>query len=355
VDALTQELAALRGEEVRGLVTTVTGDSPLNLNAIHQLAPGDTKGSVQRFFDYWRPDAGVVIDAPDRPELITRARASGLPMFLAASARGRIAPDGKISYLSASLMENFDKILLPSAAEAQAFHNAGLVRNRIQITGPLSDTLLAPPCDTDRLDDLFTKLAGRPIWLAARVSVDEVALVEAAQRRTIRAAHRLMLLIIPRDASDGPRIADALAAKGWRTALLSRGEEPDENIQVFIADAPEDEGLWYRLAPTTYLGGSFDPTSVTTDPFLPATLGSAVIHGPHAGGSAARLDRLRAADATLPVASPDGLGEAVFQLLSPDKAARLAHAGWTVTTESAQVVERLVGLIDTALDAKGKD
>ena len=48
--------------------------------------------------------------------------------------------------------------------------------------------------------------------------------------------------------------------------------------------------------------------------------------------------------------TPDDLGETVYALLSPDKAAALAHAGWLSTTESAHAVEMLAARIDEALE-----
>ena len=121
---------------------------------------------------------------------------------------------------------------------------------------------------------------------------------------------------------------------------------------MYIADTPDDIGLWYRLAPMTYLGGSFDKSAPTSDAFEPASLGSAVLHGPEVGGSVPRIQKLQSADASLLVPSPDGLGDAVFSLLSPDKAAKLAHEGWKVTTEAAPAVEALATLIHETLDAE---
>ncbi|MEM9970914.1 MAG: 3-deoxy-D-manno-octulosonic acid transferase, partial [Pseudomonadota bacterium] len=63
-------------------------------------------------------------------------------------------------------------------------------------------------------------------------------------------------------------------------------------------------------------------------------------------------ERLIAAGATMELADVANLGEEIFGLLSPEKTAALAHAGWSVTTESAYVVEKLAALIDTALDKR---
>jgi len=351
VAALCQEFARLRGEPVFALVTSIENAAAAPSVAIHQLVPGETSGSVARFLDHWSPDAAVVIGPPDRPVLIAEAAARGIPLFLTSSYRGQVAPGGRLSLLSSSLLEHFTRFLASSAAEAQALYGGNIEQDRVLVTGPLSDTALALPCNQAELDDIGKMLAGRPIWLAAHVTSSEIVSVEAAQRRTIRAAHRLLLIVVPRVPDDGPALSAALEAQGWRTALRSKGEEPEENIQVYVADTKDEMGLWYRLAPITFLGGTFDKDAVASDPFEPASLGSAVVHGPKVGSSSYRFARLRAANATAELASPDELGDMIFSLLAPDKAAILAHAGWSLTSESAHVVEKLAELIEAELNA----
>ncbi|MGI9390207.1 MAG: 3-deoxy-D-manno-octulosonic acid transferase [Boseongicola sp.] len=349
VVALCQELARLHGQTVNALVTSTENAAATASFAVHQIVPGETSGSVSRFLDHWTPDLAIFIGPPDRPTLITETAAREIPMFLAASRRGQVAPGGRLSLLSSSLLEHFDRFLASSAAEAQALYGANIEKDCVLVTGPLSDTALALPCNQAELSDIGNILAGRPIWLAAHVTSNEIAAVEAAQRRTIRAAHRLLLIVVPRVPGDGPAMSSAFEVQGWRTALRSKGEEPDETIQVYVADTVDEMGLWYRLAPITFLGGTFDGNAVASDPFEPASLGSVVVHGPNFGNNPIRFDRLRAANASAELKSPEDLGDMIFSLLAPDKAATLAHAGWSVTSESAHVVEKLAELIDSEL------
>ena len=349
VSALCQECERLRDEPVNALVTSVRSAQALAPFVINQLAPGETSGSVSRFLDHWTPDIAVIVGPPERPVLISKAAERNIPLFLVASHRGQIAPGGRLSFLSSSLFEHFTRFLASSAAEAEVLLDAGIKQDRVVVTGPLSDTAVALACNQAELDDLGKTLVARPVWLAANVAPHEMAAIESAQRRTIRAAHRLLLIVVPREPSDGPSIAADLDAQGWRTALRSIGEEPEENIQVYVADTEEELGLWYRLAPITYLGGTFDDDAPSPDPFGPASLGSVVVHGPNVGRNISRLARLKEANATAELSSLDDLGEMVFNLLAPDKAAMLAHAGWSVTSESAHVVEKLAEMIDAEL------
>ncbi len=351
--ALTQELAKLRGEPVYGLLTSSEPEAPpdaVTSAAIHQLAPGETSGSVSRFLDHWQPDIGVFLGAPDRPNLIADASARGIPMILAASKRGQLTHNGRVGHLAGSLLSYFDYFLAPSAADLNAFRSLDVPAEKIQVTGPLSDTAMALTCDEDELSDLSAATAGRPIWLAARLAADEIDFVEKAQRRTIRAAHRLLLIVVPDNLGEAESLAKKFDAKGWRTALRTDMTGRLDDVQVLIADTEDEMGLWYRLAPICYLGGTFDPARNATDPFEPAALGSAVVHGPNTNGAEARYEMLKASNATVALSDVSELGETIFSLLAPDRAASLAHIGWSITSESAHVVEKLAEIIDVELD-----
>jgi 3-deoxy-D-manno-octulosonic-acid transferase len=80
--------------------------------------------------------------------------------------------------------------------------------------------------------------------------------VIAAQRLASRSAHRLLLILAPRTAEDAAPLARDLAQAGLRLSSRAEGEEPEEATQVFLADGPAEMGLWLRLAPLAFLGGT---------------------------------------------------------------------------------------------------
>ncbi len=349
--SLAKELSFLRETPVHCLVTTGT-DAPLvplvSKSTIHQLTPIETQGSIERFLDHWRPDVGVFLGDVDAPRLVNAASARDVPLFLTAIERGTVRK-------FPSYLDKFQTCLAGSAAEANVLreHLKDSDTN-VEITGPFTDTVHAPTCNEAECDTLGKLLGGRPVWLAAGVRPEEVEMIEVANRRAFRAAHRMLLILVPTDLDAVAEMRDALDANGWRTSLRSEGGEPDPDIQIYIADTEDELGLWYRLAPTSFMGGSFTPGSEVIDPYEPAALGSAVLHGAHLGDAAPRFKRLAAAGACMAVNDGETLGEAVQTLLAPDRAASLAQAGWSVTTESAGVVERLAELIDLALEQAGK-
>lgn len=349
VVSLAKELTFLREDTVHCLVTTETEASlvpSVAENVIHQLTPVETKGSIERFLDHWQPDVAVFLGDVDAPKLVDAASARGVPLFLTASERGKVRKFP--GYLA-----KFQTCLAGSAAEARVLRkDLGDAPDKVEITGPFTDTVHAMSCNEAECDDLAKLLGGRPVWLAAGVQPGELPMIETANRRAFRAAHRMLLILVPANLDDVADMRADLDAGGWRTALRSEGGEPDPDIQVYIADTEDELGLWYRLAPTCFMGGSFTPGAAVTDPYDAAALGSAVLHGPHLGDVVPRFDRLTQAGGCMDVTDGDTLGEAVQTLLAPDRAASLAQAGWSVTTESAGMVERLAELIDVALEQR---
>jgi 3-deoxy-D-manno-octulosonic-acid transferase len=348
--AIAQDLSRRLGEPVHTLVTTVRDEAlcpGVAAQAIHQIAPVETGGSIQRFLDHWRPDFGVVVGTPARPKLIGAAAQRGIPLFHAFADR---KPEARLpGYLDA-----FHTCLAPSAAVANALrsHFKSDYGPVVEIAGPLSDTVYALPCNASDADDIAARLGGRPVWLAAEVLPGEIPMVESAHRKAYRSAHRLLLVVVPRSSGDGAAAAAQFEAAGWQVGLRSALAEPEPDIQVYVADSEGELGLWYRLAPVSFMGGTFQPAGVPADPYAPAALGSAVLHGPFTGDSPWRYERLDGQNASVLVRNAVDLGEAIIALLAPDKAASLAQGGWAATTESAHVVERLAEIMEEIVDAR---
>jgi 3-deoxy-D-manno-octulosonic-acid transferase len=159
-----------------------------------------------------------------------------------------------------------------------------------------------------------------------------------------------MLLILATDSSaQALALNDRMTREGWIVGQRSRDEEPDPEVQLYIADAEGELGLWYRLAPVTYMGGTLFQDGAGRNPFEPAALGSAIIHGPHTSPYPDAYGRLHAADAARLVNTPAELSDAVSDLIAPDKAAVLAHNAWSVSSGGAEVAERVVRRISAAL------
>lgn len=322
---------------------------------IIQLAlPPDGPASARALLGHWRPDVGFFCSSALPPALIAEAGRRGVPLGLFADTPPEAGlPDFALSgRLSQALLRHFDRVFLGGEKYAVHFRRLGLPPHRMELTGPLSEGPHALPCNEAERETMAATLAGRPTWLAMEITTAETPIVLAAQAEAARKAHRLLLILVPDDPARGPALAAELRAEDWRVALRSDNEDPSDDTQVYIADLEGERGLWFRLAPISFLGQSHG-RGTPPDPFEPAALGSAILHGPYTGAQSHRFGQLTRASASRSVEDARSLGAALIELLSPEQAAAMAHAAWDVTSRGAEATDQVVRwMLDTLDEAE---
>jgi 3-deoxy-D-manno-octulosonic-acid transferase len=323
--------------------------------AVVQPDPEDLPRSAQDFLDHWRPDIAVFAGAELRPAMLHECAARKLPCLMLAALPPRLMPgrEGWYPGLLKTALQAFHRLFLQDEATLRAFRKAGAEPGQIVVVGRLAEASAAlPHVESDRAA-LAGLLPARPIWLAADVTDAELPLVLQAHARVLQMAHRLLLILVPQDAALAPALARKLEADhDWRVALRRAEQDPAPETEVLIADAPE-YGLWYRLAPVTFLGGSLEGEGALRNPMEPAALGSAILCGPRPGEFGAAFARLGAARAARMVASGSDLAEALSDLISPDRAARQAAAAWAVASEGSEATEQLLDALRAIMDGEG--
>lgn len=314
--------------------------------------PEEQHDHIQSFLSHWQPDLCLWTGGALRPALIHAASERGVAMFLVNADEGafdalrlRWLPD-----LTRSTLGAFDAVFARNEAAGQRLIRLGLRPEALSVTGALQEGGSALPCDETTRDDLAAALLGRPIWLAANLHPDELPVITEAHRSAMRLAHRMLLVIVPDTLDHGDSFASALDDEGWRVVRWSDGGFPTETTQVLLADTPGEMGLWFRIAPVSFMGCSLVAGQGGRDPYGPAALGSAILYGPNVGRFLGAYSRLAGAGAARIVRDVGTLSAAVTRLTAPDQAATMAHAAWEVTSAGAEVTDRLLDLIQDALE-----
>jgi 3-deoxy-D-manno-octulosonic-acid transferase len=323
--------------------------SGLPARVFHQYVPHEASSPVAAFLDHWRPDIGLWAGLTLRPALIIEAAERGTAMALIDATSGQINPRNW-ARLIVSTLRAFDRVLATDERARDALIEAGAEETMVEIAGPLQEDARALPCNLAERNSIGEVLSTRPVWLAVAVTEGEEEAVIAAHRRAVRLAHRLMLILVPQNPARGPALAQKLSDEGFDVALRSGTGEPERSTDIFVADSEGDLGLWYRLAPLTFMGGTLDTAgSGGRSPLEAAALGSAILHGPGTGPHASTYARFTEAAAARLVTGAAELGEALSELLSPDKAAGMASAAWRVSTGGAELTERVIALVGETL------
>lgn len=320
---------------------------------IWQPAPNDTSADSRAVLDHWKPDLIAFSEGELRPALLHEAHERRIPVALVDTRtptilRGR---EGWWPGLQRGLLGSFSAVLTVDQTSARALRRAGADGKIVQVTGRMEYPSAVLPCPEKERSAMAQLLHTRPVWFAAGLPEGEEAAVIAAHRSAMKLAHRLLLIVSPQDPARVAGLAEQMEqVEGWTVACRSQQEEPDADVQVLIAEPNADFGLWYRLAPITYIGGGLTEAGISRDPMEAAALGSAIIHGPRGGLFGATLGRLAAGSATSLIADERTLAVSLGELLSPDRAARLAQMAWAVESDGAEATDRTVAALCKILD-----
>lgn len=319
------------------------------------ILPSDHPSTAQEFLAHWSPDLCLWAGADLLPSLIGTASESGVPMLLLdiddtdfPFRTRRWLPDPARSSLNC-----FDAILANSEAAAARLRKLGVSQPKISVNAPLRASATPPSCSDEELNDVTRDIASRPVWLAAHLRAEEFDTVLAAHRTALRLVHRLLLIVVIDDSADAEDLKTKLTDLGLYNVDWDTGGVIEDVTQVVFSRDQDNLGLWYRVAPLTFMGGSLTPHATESNPLEPAALGSAVLYGEHVQTHAESYARLAAAGAARNVRDGDGMGSAVLQLIAPDHAAAMALAGWEVVTEHARMTDILVDTIQDFLDLRG--
>jgi 3-deoxy-D-manno-octulosonic-acid transferase len=356
---LVERIAAAR-DRVSLLITLVDRPDPeiaeqAQAKAILlERAPSEHPEATAAFLAHWRPDLCIWTWGGIRPNLVQQTLATGCPTALIdADTRGF---DGRrdrwLPEVSRTLLSEFSAVMVRSAAAMQRLVALGLAENRLTLTPPLQAGGKALGCEDSDLAEMSSMLGGRPVWLATGVQEEEVMAVLSAHRQALRLSHRLLLILHPASTTLAERIRQKAVEDGFRLCAWYEGGVPDDNTQILLADDARDLGLFFRVAPVSFLGSSLAAGYGGQNPFEAAALGSAVLYGPNVRRYLPFYTRLANAGAARIVNDAQTLGTAVIRLISPDQAAAMAHAGWDVISEGADVIDRVVALVEKSLDEK---
>ena len=349
---LTQERPALTCLVTTGTITSAKFLAErLPERCIHQFAPLDVLPWVQKFLDHWRPQVAVWTESELWPATLCESKARGIPMLLI---NARISTRSfrrwrAMGGMAGALLRRFDRILAQDSLAGDQLKALGADPARLSVEGSLKEGAAPLPYDEAERVRVAKALAGRPVWLAASTHPGEDEIVAAVHVRARRALPMLALILAPRHPVRGDAVAEMLRERGLQVAQRSKGEPIAQDTDVYLADTLGEMGIWYRVASVSFVGGSLVEVG-GHNPFEPALLGSAILHGPHVRNFFEGYRRLGEVDAAVLVLSEDELAEALVATMAPDRAAAMAASAWAACSEGAEVTDTVLATIGDLLD-----
>ena len=311
-------------------------------NDIKILQDSEAQSSID-FLTKYSPDLCLWIDESISSPLFLLINRFSIPVVLVNAKIGMLPSRTWVWRKTAArqAVRSVSFALIETAEDASNLRSFGLPRKSMAVLGPLNAGIVPPNCDDTERDHIAEVLMSRPTWFAQGVPEQELELVLETFILAQRSAHRMLLILDTPNAD--PNEVKALC-ETYKLNVSTRFEEgePDASTQVFLTDDKVfEDGLWYRLAALSYMGGSFSDGNVS-NPMIPAALGSAIIHGPVLSAFSNSYIRLRLKGATRQIDSEAMFAQVMGKLMAPDECAELASNGWGVVSEGAGAIDQIV-------------
>lgn len=348
--AVAELIERLRALHVRILLTSGTVTSAAIVtkrfptDVVHQYIPFDSPRYVARFLDFWQPSLALFVESDLWPNLILAGAARRVPMVVV---NGRMSQRSfprwrRAAATISALLGRFELCLVQSEVDAERFSALGAPN--VTVTGNLKLDVAAPPADPAKLERLLAVTRGRPLIVAASTHSGEEEQIAAVHARLAETYPTLLTIIVPRHPRRGEAVARMLQEAGHTVALRSQDQMPLAETSVYVADTMGELGLFYRLAPIVFMGGSLIEHG-GQNPIEAIKLGAAIVHGPHVFNFTDVYDALDRGGGARLADDRDALVKQLGQFLA-DPAARD-----TSLAASERVVEQLGGALERTVTA----
>lgn len=338
---------------------------------IQQWLPYDFPGSVRRFYKYYRPQVGVLIEREVWPNLLMAARRQRIPMVLASarfSARS-LRQAVRIGNLMRAAYRSFTAVYAQSLRDAQRLEIIGA--RAVRVSGNFKFDVKNPIKQIES-GQRFARRLGRKIIVIASTREGEEQLFARALHRYIdeereqdlNPEQRTLFYLIPRHPQRFDEVDAWVNEQGWstvrRSELLALGDgtrssiERCRDVEVVLGDTLGELPWYYAQASIAIVGGSFGPFGGQN--FIEAcAAGVPVIVGPHTRNFEQAVQDALAEQAILQAANaPTAIKEAGRLLHESAERTQLADSGLHWMQKHRGSVQRVLTGINEILERQAR-
>jgi len=284
------------------------GDSVLQV-----WLPYDAPFAVRAFLAHFRPRAGLIMETELWPNLVARARAAKVPLYLvnarmsAHSARGY----ARVPSLTRPMLAALSGVA--AQTEADATRLASLGAPAAVVTGNLKFDVGAPDAGVELGREFRVRFgAARHVWVAASTRDGEEAMIVDALAAT-KLPPGALTVIVPRHPQRFAAVADLLRQRGIPFVRRSGNAAVTADIEVVLGDSMGEMPGYFAAADVAFVGGSLLPLG-GQNLIEPISIGLPTLIGPHMFNFAEAAAGAIAAGAAIEVADARALVTAVAAL-----------------------------------------
>lgn len=310
------------------------------------LQPIEIRSAIKRTIRRMRPERLIMVETELWPLMLTTANEEGLKTFLI---NGRISRKSFRSYklsrmLFSSVLSCFEKLMVQTEEDAQRFRKLGAknitVVGNVKYDQALDEKDISIPRIEFEKPDNIRFVAG-----SIRKGEDDIfikVILEAFDRKL-----PCQFIFVPRHMKDVNGIRGKLAAVSINHFLWSdyNGQPVDDKTVLLVNTMGELPGF-YSIADIAFVGGSLVSIG-GHDPVEPASLGKAVIFGPHMENASEAADALLTSGGAKVVNDSNGILDFIQEVsenrnVLKEKGEKCKNAIRSLTGASDRTVELLM-------------
>ena len=311
----------------------ITTSTPTGLRKARKLfqdeatidyAPWDFLGFINRFFNFYKPDAVIIFETEIWPSMISQSAKKNIPFYLV---NGRLSKKSYQAYaMSAWLIKDaLQKItfaFVQTEKHKERFLKLGINQKNIQVAGSVKFD--APGLKAESLQM-------SPFILGASTHPGEDEMLLDAFKKLLK-TEGLKLCICPRHPERSSKIINQATSMGLSAKLYSKLSSQD--FDVCIVDSIGELPGFYLSAVMAFVGGSLVPRG-GHNLIEPAVLGTPIIIGPHTFNFEDIVSKFLQDEACIEVTNGDELTSAMQLLLDvPEKAEQLLEKAQRVVAKN---------------------
>ncbi|QCI98609.1 lipid IV(A) 3-deoxy-D-manno-octulosonic acid transferase [Agrobacterium larrymoorei] len=336
--ALIPLIREIRKRDIHVLLTTGTVTSAelsrtrLGDDVIHQYVPLDIKISVNRFLNYWTPDAAITAESEIWPVTMMELERRHIPQIrVNARVSDRSFDRWKNhSDFAEALFSKLALVVAQSDMDAERFRDLGSWP--VVISGNLKGDTDPPPFDQAVFDHYCRQIGNRKTW-AAISTFDGEEKAAATVHSAIKSRDGQLTIIVPRHPERADEIETMLRGMNLTVARRSRNDAITPETDIFLGDSIGEMGLYLRLTELAFVGRSLTAEG-GQNPLEPAMLGCAVLSGAHVQNFREAYQKLLRSGGGRIIRDVEMLAKAVHYLLVNDNERyKMIDAGGKVIQE----------------------
>ena len=286
------------------LITSGTKTSSFFLkdykDILHQYHPLDNKVWVDRFINFWKPDALIMIESEVWPNLIMRAKKMSIPVIMA-SAQISNKSFKRITKLGNQgtkfLFDQIDMIFTTDSNQTKKFKKLG---GKKVFTSTSLKVSMPPKAPNKTLIQKFKEVKKKKtIMLAASTREGEENIFIKCVNLLNKDTSNILLIIAPRHIKRAKEISKLY---GLNIKLKSKGEYPSIQDNFWISDTYGEMSSLYTLAEIVFVGGSLFPFG-GHNPSEACYYNSKIITGPHTEKCQEIVDQMKSFNALVQLKS----------------------------------------------------